>query len=96
MKYYLSIVCNPLFSWGVKPPTKLKKRRSLKRSQILEGAAAEEGITFFTVLQFLHKNKLKSEKFNDKKILQRKTFFSIIAENSIWKILTKNFVTFKR
>ena len=42
------------------------------------------------------KNKLKSERFNDKKSLQAKTFFSVITKNSSYEILPKNLVTFKR
>ena len=42
------------------------------------------------------KNKLKSEIFNDKKILKRRLFFSVISKNFNSEILTKNLVTFKR
>ena len=43
-----------------------------------------------------HKKKLKSEIFNDKKILKAKIFFSVTTKNSNWEILPKNLVTFKR
>ena len=45
---------------------------------------------------FYIKDKLKSEIFNDKKSLQTKMFFSVIAKNLNWEILTNNLVTFKR
>ena len=47
------------------------------------------------MLKFFHKNKLKSEIFNDKKSLETKLFFSVIIKNSSWEILTKNLVTLK-
>ena len=47
-------------------------------------------------VQFLQKNKLKSEIINDKKSFKTKLFFSVITKNSNWKILTKNLGTFKR
>ena len=54
----------------------------------------KRGMTFFKGgggrLQFLHKNKLKFEIFNDKKSLQAKVFFSVITKNSNWEILPKN------
>ena len=40
--------------------------------------------------QVLHKNKLKSEVFNDKKSLETNMFFSTITKNLNWKILTQN------
>ena len=39
-------------------------------------------------LQFLRKNKIKSEIFNDKKVYKQKIFFSVITKNSGWEILT--------
>ena len=47
------------------------------------------------MLKFFHKNKLKSEIFNDKKSLETKLFFSVIIKNSNCEILTKNLVTLK-
>ena len=47
------------------------------------------------VCSFYIKNKVKSEIFNDKKSFT-KMFFSAIAKNLDWGILTKNLVTFKR
>ena len=47
-------------------------------------------------MQFLIKNKLKSEIFNDKKGLQTGMLCSVITKNSNWEILTKNVVTFQR
>ena len=41
-------------------------------------------------------NKLKSEIFDNKKILQTKMFFFVITENLNLDILTKNLVIFKR
>ena len=65
--------------------------------QLLEGVAGKEGVTLIRwVLQFSHKNKLKSEMFDDKKSLQAKMFFSVITKSSNWEILPKNLVTFKR
>ena len=59
-----------LLGWGVEPPTKFSKRGSLTGPQLLEGGCWERGGDFFQGgLQFSHKNKLKSEIFNDKKSL---------------------------
>ena len=44
-------------------------------SQFLEGVGGKEGVEgLFSegVLQFLHKNKLKSEMFNNKKVYKQK------------------------
>ena len=43
--------------------------------QLLEGIAGKEGVTFFRGLQVLHKNKLKSDIFNDKKKFMNKNIF---------------------
>ena len=61
------------------------------------GVAGKEGGDFFQGrgLQFSHKNKLKSETFNDEKNYKQ-TYFSVITKNSNWKILSKNLATFKR
>ena len=61
----------PLSDGGrVEPPTKFSKRGGLTGPQLLEGVAGKEGGEFFQGgLQFSHKNKLKSEIFNDKKSL---------------------------
>ena len=78
----------PFFAGGVEPPTKFSKRGGLTGPQLLEGVAGKEGVTLIRRgLQFSHKNKLKSEIFNDKKSLLAKTFFCVT---------TKNLVTFKR
>ena len=62
-----------------------KKERVDRTSTFRGGVAWKEGVTFFRGgLQFLQKNKLKSEIFNDKK-----KFIS-------WEISPKNLVTFKR
>ena len=54
----------------VEPPTKFSKRVCLTGPQLLEGFAGKEGMTLIRRgLQFSHKNKLKSEIFNDKKSL---------------------------
>ena len=61
------------------------------------GSQVGEGDSLFSdELQFLHKNKLKSEIFIDKKLYKTKMFFSVIAKNLNWEIFTKNSVTFKR
>ena len=61
----------PLSDGGrVEPPTKFSKRGGLTGPQLLEGVAGKEGVTLIRQgLQFSHKNKLKSEIFNDKKSL---------------------------
>ena len=52
----------------VQPPTKFSKWGGLTGPQRLEGVAGKErGDLFQGGLQFSHKNKLKSEIFNDKK-----------------------------
>ena len=59
------------------------------------GVAGKEGGDFFQVeggVQFSHKNKLKSEIFNNEKKLEAKVFFC----HSNWEILSKILVTFKR
>ena len=48
---------------GVEPPTKFSKSGALVGPHLLEGG-----------LQFSHKNKLKSEIFNDKKVYKQKYF----------------------
>ena len=45
---------------------------------------------------FYLKNKLKSEIYNDKKSVQTKNFFSVVAKNLNWEILTKSLGTFKK
>ena len=50
-------------------------------------------------MQFLHKNKIKSEIFNgQEKFINKNVFLchNIMTKNLNWKILTKNLVTFKR
>ena len=60
----------PFLQGWVEPPTKFSKRGGLAGTQLLEGVAGKEGGDFFQGgLQFSHKNKLKSEIFNDKKSL---------------------------
>ena len=62
-----------------------------------ESLLGKRGVSFFGgVCSFYIKNKLKSEKFHNKKSLQTKMFFSVITKNLNWEILSKNFVTFKR
>ena len=54
----------------------------LKGPQFLEGGYWERGAWPLSEgLQFLHKNKLKSEITNDKKSLQIKMFFYVITKN---------------
>ena len=52
-------------------------------------------MVLFRGVQFLHKNKSKSEIFNDKKVDDQK-YLSLSIKNSNWEISTKNVVTFKR
>ena len=58
------------------------------------GLQGKREMTFFRggrgVCNFYIKNELKSEKFNDKKSLSAKLFFSVITKNSNWEILPKN------
>ena len=55
---------------GAEPPTKFSKSGCLTGPQLLVGVAGKEGVTLIRRgLQFSHKNKLKSEIFNDKKSL---------------------------
>ena len=70
----------------------------LDRTSCFRGVAGKEGMTLIRQgLQFSHKNKLKSEIFNDSKDIKysSKTFFFVITKNSNWEILPKNLVTFK-
>ena len=65
--------------------------------QFLEGVAGKEGGNIFQWgCSFYIKNQLKSEMFKNKKNLEAKMFFSAIAKNLNWEILTQNFFTFKR
>ena len=64
---------------GVEPPTKFSKRGALTgppstfRGGL--GVAGKKGVTFFRGgVQFFNKNKLKSEKFNDKKFISKNIF----------------------
>ena len=69
---------------GVEPQTKLSKRGDLtvsNRISIFREGCWEKGgwgggVTFFRGLQFLHENELKSEVFNNKKVIKQK-FFSL-------------------
>ena len=71
------------------------KKVGLPGSQFLVGGCWEiKGDFFQGVLQFLHKNNIKSEIFNNKKKLLTKMFFSVITKILIWEILTTNLVTF--
>ena len=75
--------------------SKFSKRGGLTGSQLQEGGCWTRGDNFFQEgLQFLLKNKLKSELFNGKKSFSKK-YFSAITKDSNWGILTKNLVTFK-
>ena len=66
------------------------------RASTFRGGFLEKSGWFFSeALPFSHKNKLKSEIFNDKKSLLAKIFFSAITKNSNWDILVKNLVTLK-
>ena len=61
----------PLSAGGIEPSTKFRKKGGgLTGSQLLEGVAGKDGGDFFqgVGVQLSH-NKLKSEKFNDKKSL---------------------------
>ena len=45
---------------------------------------------------FCIKTKQKSERFNDKKSLKTKLFWSVKTKNLNWEVSTKNLVFFKR
>ena len=66
-------MCTPTLSVGrFEPPTKFSKRGGgLDRTSTFRGGCWERGGDFFQGggLQFSHKNKVKSEIFNDKKTL---------------------------
>ena len=67
----------PPFLLGVvEPPTKFSKRGGgLAGSQFLEGVVGKEGVTSFRGVQFLHKQKLRSDKFNNtKKFISKDVF----------------------
>ena len=68
------------------------KKGELERTSTFRGellGKSGEGDFFQEELQFSHKNKLKSEIFNDEKVYKQK-FFSVITTNSNWEILPKN------
>ena len=69
IKDYFRIVCTPpptpVFVGGVEPPTKFSKRGGSTRPQLWEGDNVFQG----EGCNFTKKKKLKSEIFNDKKIL---------------------------
>ena len=76
-----------------------RKRRGLDRASTFRGGLLGKRWATFSgggELQFSHKNKLKSEIFNNKKSLYAKILFSVKTKNSSRKILPKNLVTFKR
>ena len=54
---------------GVEPPAQFSKRGPYRTSIFKEGRWERGDDLFQRGLQFLHKNKLKSELFNDKKSL---------------------------
>ena len=89
--------CGPhfLLGRGTEPPTKFSKR-GLTGSHFLGEDCWEKGKDLFQGggCSFSIKSKRKSEIFNDKKSLKTKLFFSVIAKNLNWEILTKNLVTF--
>ena len=62
----------------VEPPTEFSKSKSSVGCQFLEAVAAKKWLTFFEGLNFLHKQ-LKSEIFNDKKVVynQKKIFCNL-------------------
>ena len=67
LKYLIQHSENSLICWRLKL-YQIFKKEGLTGSQILEGVAGEKWVTFFSVLKSL-RNKVKSEIFNDKKIL---------------------------
>ena len=105
-KYFESgevIVCNYCRQWAARkkalllPNFESEGGGALTGSQFLDGAAGKEGVTFRgRGCSFWIKNKLKSEIFNDKKVLQTKIFFSVITKNLNWEIFKNNLLTFKR
>ena len=98
----VDIICNPTFSTGEWLNLLLifQKEGAWQISILREGCAEKVGVNFFKEeLQFLHKNKYKSEIFNGTKSLYTKMFFSVINKN-LKKVkkenLTKNLVVFKQ
>ena len=87
----------PLFCRGDRVSNQIFKKGELDRTST-EGVGGKEVGDFFQGegCNFHMKIKLKSEIFNDKKILSAKIFFSIITKNSNREILPKNLFTFKR
>ena len=58
----------PFLLWGVEPPIKFSKRGGLDRTSTFKWGCWKRGEWLFAGgLQFSHKNKLKSEIFNDEK-----------------------------
>ena len=63
----------------------------------LKGGCWERGANFFQAgCNFLTKNELKSELFNEKKSLYTRMLCSVVTKNSNWEIFAKNLVTFER
>ena len=59
----------PISARRVEPPTKFSKRGVDRTSTFRQGLLRKRGWLFSEGFQFSHKNKLKSEIFNDKKSL---------------------------
>ena len=74
------IVCNPpppflLSAGGVLSLRPNFQKGGLGRISVFRGeVAGKEEVTFSREVQFLHKNKLKSKIFNDKKVCKQKYF----------------------
>ena len=74
-----------------------KRGGDLTGSQFLERGCWERWKWWFSGgCSFYIKNKLKSQIFNEKKNSSPKMLFSVTTKNLNWKILTKNWITFKR
>ena len=75
----------PFLQRRVEPPTKFSKRwGGLTGPQILDGDCWERGGDFFQEgLQLSHKNKLKSEIYNDEKNYKQK-YISVIQTGKIY------------
>ena len=76
------IVCNPpplsavCWGGGVLSLRPNFQKGGLDRISVFRGeVAGKEEVTFSREVQFLHKNKLKSKIFNDKKVCKQKYFF---------------------
>ena len=86
-KSHIIVGCPGLFAeMGGWASNQIFKKGGLDRTSTFRGGLLGKrvGEVFQVGLQFSHKNKLKSEIFNDKKSLKVKIFFSVITKISNW------------